>query len=303
MSLISKEHLNLVLQSIKNLLSKKADKSEIVQSDWNQTDETATDYVKNRTHWDSRKTEKISISFDGVLDGKEYLDINGDGSLYVVKVSDLTPSIEEVVGGTFSIVENGEVVDTIEVTTDLVQQNSDTLYGIDGDSIMVALEDADIGNGFVLAKGTWFLMWIEEDLVGYYSDLSYSKESGELHKLDAKYLPDDIGVQPDWNETDESSKAYIWNKPEVALQSDISEIRETISAPKDYIILSDTTDGYKYKVYMQNGNLVTSIAGTLDDFTYTTNDDGTYTITGWNQTYFGEPSTVMIVPDDSNIIL
>ena len=179
-------------------------------ADWNQSDSSADNYVKNRTHYDSRKTEEVNIAFDSVLDGKEYLDLNGDGSFYAVKVSDLTPSIEEVVGGTFSVVD-GEVVDTIKVTADLVQQNSDTLYGIDDGGIMVALEDMDMGNGFVLAKGTWFLMGVEGEFVWYYSDLSYSKESGELKKLDSKYLdlPTNIATTDDVQEAlDYAQEAY-----------------------------------------------------------------------------------------------
>lgn len=37
----------------------------------------------------------------------------------------------------------------------------------------------------------------------------------------------------------------------------------------------------------------------LIDFTYTINEDGTYTLTGWKQTLNGEASTEMIVPDSS----
>lgn len=66
MSLISKEHLNLTLQSIKKLLSGKADKSELdkvsekaVQSDWSQNDPNAPDYVKNRTHWEEPFTRVL----------------------------------------------------------------------------------------------------------------------------------------------------------------------------------------------------------------------------------------------------
>lgn len=39
----------------------------------------------------------------------------------------------------------------------------------------------------------------------------------------------------------------------------------------------------------------------LIDFNYTANSDGTYTITGWKQTLNGEPSTEMIVPNNSFI--
>lgn len=41
----------------------------------------------------------------------------------------------------------------------------------------------------------------------------------------------------------------------------------------------------------------------LIDFTYTTNSDGTYTLTGWKETLNGEPSTEMIIPDNALIIL
>ncbi len=41
----------------------------------------------------------------------------------------------------------------------------------------------------------------------------------------------------------------------------------------------------------------------LIDFTYTDNGDGTYTIIDWKETYNGEPSTEMIVPNNAYIIL
>ena len=41
----------------------------------------------------------------------------------------------------------------------------------------------------------------------------------------------------------------------------------------------------------------------LIDFTYTDNGDGTYTILNWKETYNGEPSTEMIVPNNAYIIL
>jgi hypothetical protein len=41
----------------------------------------------------------------------------------------------------------------------------------------------------------------------------------------------------------------------------------------------------------------------LVDFEYTNNGDGTYTITDWKQTLNGEPSTELIIPDNSRIKL
>lgn len=47
-----------------------------------------------------------------------------------------------------------------------------------------------------------------------------------IHTLDKKYLPEGIGTQPDWNETDTDSLAYIQNKPEIpeVLQSNWDQV-------------------------------------------------------------------------------
>ena len=44
------ENANMV-EVLNEAITNKADKTSIVQADWNQNDETALDYVKNRTHW------------------------------------------------------------------------------------------------------------------------------------------------------------------------------------------------------------------------------------------------------------
>jgi len=41
----------------------------------------------------------------------------------------------------------------------------------------------------------------------------------------------------------------------------------------------------------------------LVDFDYTDNGNGTYTITGWKETYSGQPSTELIIPNNSLVIL
>ena len=41
----------------------------------------------------------------------------------------------------------------------------------------------------------------------------------------------------------------------------------------------------------------------LQDFTYDDNGDGTYTLTGWKETYQGKPSTEMVIPDSPKVIL
>ena len=41
----------------------------------------------------------------------------------------------------------------------------------------------------------------------------------------------------------------------------------------------------------------------LQDFEYTNNKNGTYTLTGWKGTYTGVTSTECIIPDNPKIIL
>ena len=43
-----KDIVNTAIEDLSNL---KANKTDIAQADWNQNDDTALDYVKNRTHW------------------------------------------------------------------------------------------------------------------------------------------------------------------------------------------------------------------------------------------------------------
>lgn len=86
---------------------------------------------------------------------------------------------------------------------------------------------------------------------------------------------------------------------------------------------TNVIEGYSYTEYVMSDNIeiqyvevgtvhalsipvtVTEFDPTvaLVDFDYTTNDDGTYTLTGWKGTYQGVTSTEMIVPNNNKIIV
>lgn len=67
----------------------------------------------------------------------------------------------------------------------------------------------------------------------------------------------------------------------------------------DVCVISCSYNGQEYTVELQLtfGNTL------LSDYEYVDNGDGTYTIVGWNGTLNGEPSTEMVLPDDSSVIL
>ena len=62
---------------------------------------------------------------------------------------------------------------------------------------------------------------------------------------------------------------------------------------------------YGFELYVDVPVIVSAFdpAVVLADFEYTSNSDGTYTITGWKQTLNGVSSTELIIPDNNKIIL
>ena len=72
---------------------------------------------------------------------------------------------------------------------------------------------------------------------------------------------------------------------------------------ENVITISYNEFGIDYTTTITVNAIEFDAATILIDFDYTTNDDGTYTITGWKQTLNGVPSNEMIVPDYSLIRL
>lgn len=67
------------------------------QADWNQNDETAADYVKNRPGGYTKTTPGYEITWDGVVGDKVVVD---GGEMQWVKVSDRVFTVEELIGAT-----------------------------------------------------------------------------------------------------------------------------------------------------------------------------------------------------------
>ena len=67
------------------------------QADWNQNDESASDYVKNRPGGYTKTTPGYEITWDGVVGDKIVVD---GGEMQFVKVSDRVFTVEELIGAT-----------------------------------------------------------------------------------------------------------------------------------------------------------------------------------------------------------
>ena len=82
------------------------------QADWNQNDESAADYVKNRPGGYTKATPGYEITWDGAVGDKVVVD---GGEMQFVKVSDQVFTVEELIGATVTLgdqsftINNGDI--------------------------------------------------------------------------------------------------------------------------------------------------------------------------------------------------
>ena len=96
--------------------------------DWNQNDEAASDYIKNRPGGYTVDYPALSIEWDGVIGDRVSVDLD---NLKFVKVSDEIPKTEQLVGGTVSA-KQGDMSEAIIITDDLIADYGNGIYGFMG---------------------------------------------------------------------------------------------------------------------------------------------------------------------------
>lgn len=167
------------------------------QPDMAQNDPTKADYVKNRTHYDSRQPGEVKITFDGDWDNYEHLWVDGGvgAGTCLVKVSDLTPTQEELVGGNFVMAgkgPDGEQTESQPIVDDSFDYDGAILL-LNGGSVEILPADNEFRT-----KGIWFTYVDFGVAAGYPSELTFTGTVGELKKLDEKYLPDSVENRTYW---------------------------------------------------------------------------------------------------------
>lgn len=156
-------------------------------ADWNAA-VGQSGHVANRTHWVDREEVPLNFTFDGDITGKET--INTGGAM-LVKVSNAILSMDDFIGATVTM-SDGSVM---EVSSDLVFDilGDGSLIGNDG---FFAAQRNCTFNGIAFTAGLYFV-YMESDGFTMYTQ-SLVKEGATVmcetvHKLDAKFLPDNIG--------------------------------------------------------------------------------------------------------------
>ncbi|MBO5435879.1 hypothetical protein J6A31_08805 [bacterium] len=169
-----------------------------VQADWNQTDDTQPDYIKNKPETFESEDELPAVttehdgSFLGVLGG-EWTIVpapEGGGDTTVTGLPDVTEEnngmILGVTGGEWAVVDMPEVEDELPVVT-----------------------DEDNGNILSVIEGKWQKMKFED-------------------------LGDGLFVQSDYTQNDETANDYIKNRPFYVGDAVMTEALPTTTLPFTY---------------------------------------------------------------------
>lgn len=223
------------------------------RSDWNQSDSEQTDYIKNRTHY-----EELIVG-ETLYEGYGLIGIENQTILHPLYNALDEGHIAELVVG-----ENTYrgIVKNTTIQPDLMYHikyigNLSLEFPEDGENTG---EDYLYAVYYYISSGyTNFSnrIHINNQLVSdntIKTIIRYPDET-KVYQLDEKFIPSTIArtediptvAQPDWKETDETSLAFIKNKPD-------------LDALKDYIALRDQVNGFTYYVSMRNGNLVSTCA-------------------------------------------
>lgn len=238
------------------------DKSELVaQADWNQNDENAPDYVKNRTHYE----DTILVDAGDTFQPTVFVPFNSSSTLTstsnggMVKVSDLTPEIsalvETGVAKKISVATNGsntelkyqvKITEESEYGTTLTYYNNrSNWYG----SIAVVYEPGHSVCSNYDRKGLpsteYFAVLNEPGIYFRYTERDNVKDSMSLHKLT-------------WNELQQLDEKYIPSS--IARVSDIPEAEtedEALDMLAEMGILDPVTDEEDNIFTDENGDIFT----------------------------------------------
>lgn len=171
---------------------------EVENADWNQNDETAPDYVKNRTHYTSYEKKVLYEENDLQMIDAGYI----IGSYPYLQA-----------GQTYTITFRDEVYECVawEHNGNIYAGSSAVIAnpGIWGYDSTISADSHDNGEPFCMLTNGYTLCMD-------YEYKNYIKVEGlvpSYKTIDVKYLPEEATAQADWNQNNEAASDYIKNRP------------------------------------------------------------------------------------------
>ena len=251
-----------------------------VQTDWNQNDTTAKDYIKNRP---GGYEEGFEITWDGDTTGR--VSITQEGSplgspLVWYKVSDKILTPDQIIGSTMTSVQNDVSRQNVVTGDDIVEQEFGYMLQF---GIIIAAEtgnfNADGSNIHIPEPGVYFLNVSAGGMSVSISSLS----NITVHPFDDKYIPDSIARKDEiytnynhtmsitWDGNKDGKDTFVWNgfnyykmSDEVPVFKRIQSVSTSVSSSSSE--LSDLYEGEN--CYHAGSSIVVTKAGACKLATY-----------------------------------
>ena len=237
------------------------------KADWNQNNPEADNYVKNRTHWEE-ESEIVSVP-------ETTLNFTAIGPGGFQKLNDF----DIIVGKTYIV-----TYDSIDYECVAYIAAGPDIPSIGDGAIADAGNDGSNGEPFFITNFGGTIMGV--NTIGTHT-IKIVQKVTTVHPLDTKFLPDGIGVQSDWNENDENSKAYIKNKPFESVGTVYIEEQEITFEENGYATVSMNErcpSGEQCKAIFDGVEYTGTVEWWETDaaFQFTLSDGTVVTITWWD---------------------
>lgn len=166
-----------------------------VQTDWNQTDETAADFLKNKPFGEV-ETGSDTVTWDGVTDGLVYVDISGNATTLLCCVCDAQINMNDLSSG-FSFTVQGigtDASNTFEFDASVVQEITAGVL-LFPDMLGLSVPEGAVGvelDGIVFPEaGIYFLI---QPSTQYVSSMTIHGYTGfpSTKQLDLKYVKETV---------------------------------------------------------------------------------------------------------------
>lgn len=151
-------------------------KGKSIQPDWNQNDETAADYVKNRPFYTGDPVETVFVE-------ESTISFAAEDGLYMAEFESM---FEPTVGETYKVYWDGTTYESI-----CVNFSDSTIIG----NLSIAGAGSDTGEPFVMSIENGLRIVIGTADTSASHTLSISGFAQEVVKIDKKYLPDTIATK------------------------------------------------------------------------------------------------------------
>lgn len=268
------------------------------RGNWEQNDPVADDYIKNRPFYEESivVNEPLNITWDGNTDGLMSVEIYG---MLLYKISDIALTNEQLRNACLGF-SDGEEWNTEEDWDWLSEESTEDVFNFDLCVVVVRKAGATFQGYTFPDVGIYFAHRGDDSFVSSFTTAeSIEHTKTTIHKLDSKYLPDNIGV-PDGIVTEDSLPVILENnlapvaftnsynslssKPTIYTDvvrytsQTLTDNQKTISRTNigaasatdieklqkihqhDGIVLTDISNGCKYLIQMKDGNLISRIS-------------------------------------------